>query len=342
MTKAIPSIDMVFCINLESSKDRREHMKEEFKKLGVTYSFINAIHPQTNTYISHIKNPKLVDTGVNRRCYCTSECPHRGRKLRPTEVAISLSHYAVYHKIIKNHYYWSLVCEDDISFIKNFPELINKVIPLNIIESDKPIIIFCGGANDNHNLMKTDPNLFNIINLRNGCYSNYCYLINYHAANILAKNMWPIKRPEDSAKRHIIAKKKIEAYRFQPSIIAELSAGRNMAPIYQRTSTSFTVPENDLRSKPNPKDMKNYKVIPHKWRKKTHKSKPLITPTPKLIPTKSTVPTKGIVPKKLITNPTKDKKVNKLTVPKKSLNIIKVTPKNNITLTLKVHKNKKK
>ena len=206
----IVAIDKIYCINLESSVDRKKHMKAEFKKHCLPAIFISAIHPKTKEFR---KVQNKVDLGFDRRCFCINSCSHKKRKLRPTEIAISLSHYHIYRKIVRNHDNWALVCEDDITFIDNFSQIVSRHIPLDIWEDNQPHIIMCGGSNDNWGLKKNDLEIFQLRHLHNGCYSNYCYIINFYAAQMLLKYFFPIKRPEDSFKRHIIHKNKIHCHK---------------------------------------------------------------------------------------------------------------------------------
>jgi GR25 family glycosyltransferase involved in LPS biosynthesis len=260
----IPQVDKIFCINLQSCKERKDHMKKEFSKNQFNATFVNAIHPRHAEHKKKYTNAKFVDQGWNQpRCYCIQKCDHRHRKLRATEVAISLSHNNIYLSIINNRYKWSLVCEDDLIFAKNFCEIVNSLVPpevwkhqayqlseedkdredmVNAESGERPIIIFLGGASDNMRLEKTNVEQFKFMRMSRGIYSNYCYLINLEAAKFLSRKFYPIIRPEDSFKRYWISKGRLDCYRVSPSIIAELSAGTNMPAIYNRWSLGKVAP----------------------------------------------------------------------------------------------------
>ncbi len=242
-------IDNIYCINLETSKERKEHMKKEFKKHGMSSTFVRAIHPIHREYTINYKNPRKVDISYhNKRCFCQKPqtCIHEPRKIRPIEVAIALSHYYTYKKILKNRDKWALICEDDIKMIDNFMEVIGNVVSSDMWESDDTIIINLGGARDNYGLNKTEISLFTMDKLENGSYSNYCYILNHNAIKVLIRNFYPIARPEDSYKRYLIGKKKIKCYRIKPSMVAEMSAGRNAHPIYHRLSQYKPPPRSDV------------------------------------------------------------------------------------------------
>jgi GR25 family glycosyltransferase involved in LPS biosynthesis len=259
----ILEVDKIYCINLQSCKERKDHMKKEFLKNNFNATFVNAIHPRHTEHKRKYTNPKFVDQGwLQPRCYCVQQgCGHRPRKLRSTEVAISLSHNNIYLNIVNNNIKWSLVCEDDLIFANNFCDIVNSLVPSeiwnhqsyklsddpdNIIEqespSERPIIIFLGGARDNMGLEKTNVSQFKLKRMPNGVYSNYCYLINLEAAKFFSRKFYPITRPEDSFKRYWISKGRIDCYRVNPSIIAELSAGTNMPSIYNRWSLGKVAP----------------------------------------------------------------------------------------------------
>lgn len=240
----IAYIDKIYCLNLESCHERKENMKKQFLKKKWNATFVNGIYPQHPEYRGKYGNPAWIDqTWDKPRCYCKHKCDHKARRLRPTEVAIAMSHGNVYKKIVKNHCRWALVCEDDLIFIKPFTDILTEQIPENIWnEAERPIIIFLGGANDNIGLQIQDPSKFELVKLSSGCYSNYCFLINYAAAKFLSKKIYPIKKPDDSFKRYWIGAEEIDSYRIRPSMVAELSAGTNMKAIYNRWSRGRAPP----------------------------------------------------------------------------------------------------
>jgi GR25 family glycosyltransferase involved in LPS biosynthesis len=262
----IIGVEKIYCINLQSCKERKDHMKREFSKNHFNATFINAIHPRHTEHKKKYTNPRFVDQGwLQPRCYCVQQaCGHRPRKLRSTEVAISLSHNNIYSNIVNNNIKWSLVCEDDLVFTKNFCDIVNSVVPPEIwnhqsyklsddpdikeeiqmvdSSSERPIIVFLGGARDNMGLAINDISQFKLKRMPNGVYSNYCYLINLEAAKFFSRKFYPITRPEDSFKRYWISKGRLDCYRISPSIIAELSAGTNMPSIYNRWSLGKVAP----------------------------------------------------------------------------------------------------
>lgn len=238
----IPWVDKIYCINLEASSDRKIHMKKEFQKHQMLGTFFNAIHPRHKEFKRRYFQPKWVDQGSNQaRCFCTEACGHRVRKLRNTEVSISLSHYHIYDKIVRKEYHWTLVCEDDVIFNQNFSQIVTQVIGPDFWQEKggpdgEPMIIFCGGAKDNPQMKIIALEKFKPIKMKNGCYSNYCYLINLNAAKLLRRKFFPINRPEDSFKRYWINRGRINCYKISPATIGELSSGTNFDSQFNRLS----------------------------------------------------------------------------------------------------------
>lgn len=252
-------IDNVYCINIKTSNERKNHMKKEFYNAGIDGKFIDAITPDMNEYNNIIKKGLVINKS-KYLCTCVSEkCIHLSnntynlkkekngkikknekkrkkiikRKLRKNEIAICLSHLKVYKKIIDSNDSWALVCEDDISFIDNFLNIISNVIDKKIWNSKKPIIIYCGG-NDNYGLYKH--NNINLIKTKKGINSNYCYLLNKKAAILLIDMFFPIDLPEDTYKIWMVRSGKIKAYKIRPSIVSEHSTGKNGKRKYNRLS----------------------------------------------------------------------------------------------------------
>jgi len=183
--------------------------------------------------------------------------------LREVEVAISLSHLKVYEQHIVDKQILSFICEDDIILPPNVFDIITHLFTPDIVKellSEKPIIIFCGGARNNPGLKITDPILFQLKEVSSGVYSNYCYILNRAAAILLKSYVYPIKRPDDSYKRYLINKKKLKSYQIIPSIVAELSSGINSQPVYSRLSKQTSI--NELKdSMKREEDNKNNRDI---------------------------------------------------------------------------------
>ena len=233
--------DGIYCINLPSSRDRRLNMEKEFKFHQCNATFIQAISPIDLEYQEAKKN-RQIDPKYQPRCYCIKKCKHASRLLRESEIAISLSHRSAYNKIIENDDKISLIVEDDVVFHKNIDKIISHIFDKGLKElllSDTPIIVFCGGRN-NPGLKINEPNKYNYHFTKNGFYSNYCCILNKRGAQVLAKKALPVNRPDDSFKRYLAGKGLIKAYHIRPSLVGELSAGINVQSVYSRLSKKIT------------------------------------------------------------------------------------------------------
>jgi GR25 family glycosyltransferase involved in LPS biosynthesis len=246
----------IYCINLPASVERRKAMETMLKIFNKaddsskypSIIFIKAISPNDKTFNNIRTDAKKIDNGYIPRCYCfsgdNSLCKkHAPRSLREVEIAISISHLQTYQLLLKNGDKLALICEDDIILLSNTVNILSKLLePIkDDLFSDKPIIIFCGGAKNNKGLKVTDPSQFMLKSSENGVYSNYAYILNNAGAQVLKKNAFPINRPDDSYKRYLIAKNKLVAYQIVPSLVAELSSGVNSPAIYNRLSKKTSI-----------------------------------------------------------------------------------------------------
>lgn len=238
-------IKYCYCLNLPSYNDRKNNMIKQLQKFSpiIPYKFINGVQPGDKTFNNIIKSKDKVDTTATQpRCYCIKKCTHNRKKLRPTEIAISLSHLKIYKQAYLEKYQWILVCEDDTIFIDNFLEILNKTIPETVINTEDPTIIFLGRP-DNPGLKISDPTRFKLKEAPIGLYSNYAYIVNYPGLKILIKKFFPIWKPEDGYKRLLVCQEKIKGWQIRPSPVAELSSGINAKSQYTRLSKLFTLPK---------------------------------------------------------------------------------------------------
>jgi GR25 family glycosyltransferase involved in LPS biosynthesis len=245
----------IYCINLPESVERRKEMLKMLKTIKSSDSgnylsiiFIKAISPTDKIFKIIRSDHKKVNNDYIPRCYClppkNSLCRrHPARPLREVEIAISLSHLQAYQMFLQNEDKLGLVCEDDVVLLPNIINILSEVLePIkDELLSDRPIIVFCGGTKNNKGLLITDPSHFTLRPSKNGVYSNYAYILNQTAAQILKQKAFPINRPDDSYKRYLIVKNKITAYQIVPSLVAELSSGINGPAVYNRLSKETSV-----------------------------------------------------------------------------------------------------
>ncbi len=224
-------------------------MESVFKTLpeGIKTHFVRAYSPMDPEFKKLKKGPR-VDRRFNPRCYCTTKgrcTKHRPRALRDVEIAISMSHHHAYRRIVRSKDKLAVVTEDDVIILPNLVAILETLCTTNpkVAEqllSNTPMILFFGGSNNNPGLTKTDPSVFSLKHLRNGIYSNYCYLLNAAGARLLDKRIYPIERPDDSYKRYLIGTNALSCYQIVPSIVAELSSGVNARAVFSRLSKQGT------------------------------------------------------------------------------------------------------
>ena len=228
--------DGIYCLNLPSSKDRRMHMEAEFNKFNCNVNFVSGISP-CDTEFNEAK-VKYFDPSFKPRCFCIGRCVHIARPMRECEVAICLSHLKIYREIIKNNHRISMIIEDDVIFHRDIYNIINDLYKRGlkeILSQDYPVIVFCGG-NNNPGLKIQGPEKYQYQLTKDGCYSNYCCIINLSAIKILEKNAIPITRPDDSYRRYLVNIGSIAGYQITPSLVGELSEGINVPSVYSRLS----------------------------------------------------------------------------------------------------------
>lgn len=234
----------VYCINLLASVQRRKNMERHFAASGITAEFLVGITPSSPLFQRWIHpTSNLVQRGIVKRCFCqpaiaaSGRCDHRPRALRNSEIAISLSHRQAYVQCVERGQDLIMVCEDDIVFHARLEKILERLLTpfLQLLrDSGRPSIIFLGKPN-NPGLAIEGLDAYRL-EATAGLYSNYCYLINRAACEVLLQHFFPINRPEDSYKRFQIGTGHIRAWVVTPGLVGEQSAGMNMRAIYQRLS----------------------------------------------------------------------------------------------------------
>ena len=175
--------DKIYVINLKKSEDRRQHIINEFNRVGIEkYEFFEAT-PHDSEEAVNLMNSSLVKKFPN--CFrCNQKrCDCENNFLTPFQIGNWCSFLNIFKDIIKNNYRFTLICEDDIVFSHQHERIINKLLsPQSFeyynIQMNKPLLIRLGTAfnPDNHN--STAPAMF----LRNYSLCNPCFAINKEMA----------------------------------------------------------------------------------------------------------------------------------------------------------------
>jgi GR25 family glycosyltransferase involved in LPS biosynthesis len=111
-------IDKIYFINLERRPDRYEHFLKECSLKNVSYNKIiryNAIDGLTYKFTEEEKSMfKNVD--------------YKNQSYMNKIMGNQLSHYYILKEMVKNNYNYILICQDDVIFVDNIKEELDKLI----------------------------------------------------------------------------------------------------------------------------------------------------------------------------------------------------------------------
>ncbi len=110
----------ILIINRKSDTSRRKDISERLEKLGLDFSFFEAVDGHA---IDAFSVPEY-----NRQ----KRLKQFGRDLAVGEIGCILSHRAVYKKIIAEKIPLTLILEDDVHFEPDFPQLIEQILQTQI------------------------------------------------------------------------------------------------------------------------------------------------------------------------------------------------------------------
>jgi len=108
------------CINVKTSKTRKEHMTTVAKKYKIPLRFFDAI------------TPKTIATVPNRYSKRRTKF-WWGRELMPTEKACSLSHIKIWRDFLNSDFEYLIVFEDDLDIESDFMEVVRATLALPIV-----------------------------------------------------------------------------------------------------------------------------------------------------------------------------------------------------------------
>lgn len=173
-----PLFDHIYVINLKDSTDRKQHIINEFHRVGLqTFQFIEAIGSKDPLVNQLVKSKRVV--GLNR--------PQLGNWC---------SHLKIWEDIAKNQYKLALICEDDIKFTENAFTTLTKLLEPKLLDSllnyEDPILLGLGSL---HNPKRHEPWNKKCRWEKTDVLCNPCYAINGAAAEELLKSC-DINRPE--------------------------------------------------------------------------------------------------------------------------------------------------
>ena len=172
--------DVIYCINLKRCHDRREHMIEQFKKIGIDkYQFIEGVD----------KNDPLVKK--------TMVYQHVNKKLSPSQIGNWLSYRKIWKDMVANKYQLALICEDDLFFMNYTSKVINSVFS-NAgrkkygLRLDQPSLIRLGWLKSSDHQFQGQVRLNKKVKM-----SNPCHAINLGMAKKLDAHLQKIDTTSD-------------------------------------------------------------------------------------------------------------------------------------------------
>ena len=237
--------DKIFVLSLKSSTERRSHIENEFKRVGISkYDFYDAISPDSDEYTTFI-NSGIVSTFPpcfrcgHMRCACENNF------LTSFQLANWASFLSIFNTIIEKNYKFVLLFEDYIVFTTQYKRIFNRLFSkANFrkyrINMNKPLLIKMGAAFDavNHNSI-AEPRF-----IKNFALCNPCFAINIEMAKIYINSLKKISWTSDTYFHKIIPQHlpSIQSFTTYPYGIYELSFVRS-----KQKFESLIRPKNQLR-----------------------------------------------------------------------------------------------
>ena len=187
----------IYVINLKESVNRKIHIENEFKRVGIEkYQFFEATPYDSEEVTNLMKNNLVKKFPTCFRCD-KKRCDCENNYLTPFQLGNWCSFINLFNDIIKNDYEFVLICEDDIVFTHQHERIINKLLSKKSFEFYKinmemPLLIRLGTAfnPDNHN-SNANPIFIKNYSLCNPCfainkrmaivYLHYLKIIDYHS-----------------------------------------------------------------------------------------------------------------------------------------------------------------
>jgi GR25 family glycosyltransferase involved in LPS biosynthesis len=171
--------DNIYVLNLKESTDRKIHIQNEFKRVGIDkYEFFEAVSYNSDE-VKNLMKSNFVKKFPN--CFrCNKKrCDCENNFLTCFQIGNWCSFINIFKDILNKDYEFVLLCEDDIVFSNQHERIINKLLSKESfnfykIDMNKPLLIRMGTAYnpDNHN--SKAPAIF----LKNFSLCNPCFAIN--------------------------------------------------------------------------------------------------------------------------------------------------------------------
>lgn len=193
----------ILCISLKRNAKRREHIQNEFDRVGIyAYQFIDA-YDKTSKKVEEVYRSDFV--AKFPPCFrCGQDvCNCENKSLIRPQIGNWLSHISAWRSIDSHNANLSLICEDDVKFtdgIYDSLQLIAESQEINTcLDSAKPVLIRLGWALCDDHRNHCIPVLSKKIRMANPCYA-----INGAMANRLLDSLEEINTTSDIYVHRII------------------------------------------------------------------------------------------------------------------------------------------
>jgi GR25 family glycosyltransferase involved in LPS biosynthesis len=207
------NIDMIYIINLEHRKDRKEKMIQELKRVGIhNYEFFKGVVPSQEDIQEW--NPNFINPPPEWFIKTGGDI----NKYRIGSLGCMKSHYEIIKKAYENNYENIFIMEDDTKFLiqENFNVILNQLKPqIEKIKNDFGILYFSG----NHlsaTIKKISPN----ISFVQGTLTTGCYIINRRAMKAIIDDLNHFPREIDVYYSDIL-QNKIPCFCFIPHLTTQ-------------------------------------------------------------------------------------------------------------------------
>lgn len=185
-----PSVP-IYMINLRDDHDKCSHMQEQFTKLGLKYTRIDAV------------NGAKLDASDLAPCYSERDAVETiGRRMTLPEIGTVFSHRAVYRKILDENVDCALVLEDDVEFSPALPTVLRALEHLpedwDVVllghHPERSLFLEAGGSYWKRTQMTQE---LTCIRFSEFPYGAYGYLVRRSGARKLVRALQQIRQPID-------------------------------------------------------------------------------------------------------------------------------------------------
>ena len=243
------SIQKVIVLTLDEDSERREHIKQHFKDIGIEdFSFFKAIS-SSSTHVANYYRKGLVK-GYPECFRCSSnncQCPNN--IIIPQQVANWLSFTEIWKSIACKTGLF-LICEDDVGFHTNAIPLLNDVLSSLNNPAEKLIIRLVASGQEPYKTLDLEEPL-KITS--EPVMSNAAYILSGSMASYLLDNFETISHTSDVwLHEHIAARADVNAITVEPLIGTDLSFNKDHAQFLSRIHPKG-IDEDDIKREKNHK-----------------------------------------------------------------------------------------